>query len=101
MIGTPGAGTVLGRSISGGTGAFTGALVGGGPGALVGAVAPELLSAYMRQRMLSPKGQANIVPKYDKYKNLAEGLSDESVRNALIAIQAGEVIRENKNALAR
>jgi hypothetical protein len=100
-IGTPGAGTVLGRSLSGGAGAFTGALVGGGPGALVGAVAPELLSAYMRQSMLSPKGQANILPKYDKYKNLAKGLSDEGVRNALIAIQAGELARENKNALAR
>jgi len=99
-IGTPGAGTVLGRSLSG-AGAFTGAVVGGGPGAFIGAIAPELLSAYTRQRMLSPKGQANILPKYDKYKNLAEGLSDESVRNALIAIQAGEVIRENKNALAR
>lgn len=99
-IGTPGAGTVLGRSLSG-AGAFTGAVVGGGPGAFVGAIAPELLSAYTRQRMLSPKGQANILPKYDKYKNLAEGLSDESVRNALIAMQAGGVIRENKNALAR
>jgi len=99
-IGTPGAGTVLGRSLSG-AGAFTGAVVGGGPGAFIGAIAPELLSAYTRQRMLSPKGQANILPKYDKYKNLAEGLSDESVRNALIAMQAGGVIRENKNALAR
>jgi hypothetical protein len=100
-IGTPGAGTVLGRSLSGGAGAFTGALVGGGPGALVGAVAPELLSAYMRQSMLSPKGQANILPKYDKYKNLAKGLSDEGVRNALLSIQAAELARENKNALAR
>ena len=99
-IGTPGAGTVLGRSLSG-AGAFTGAVVGGGPGAFIGAIAPELLSAYTRQRMLSPKGQANILPKYDKYKNLAEGLSDESVRNALIGMQAGGVIRENKNALAR
>jgi hypothetical protein len=99
-IGTPGAGTVLGRSLSG-AGAFTGAVVGGGPGAFIGAIAPELLSAYTRQRMLSSKGQANILPKYDKYKNLAEGLSDESVRNALIGMQAGGVIRENKNALAR
>lgn len=100
-IGTPGAGTVLGRSLSGGAGAVAGALAGGGPGAFIGAVAPELVSAGMREYMLSQMGQRKILPKYDKYKNLAQGLSDEGVRNALIAIQAGELARENKNALAR
>jgi hypothetical protein len=100
-IGTPGAATVVGRSLSGGAGAVAGALAGGGPGAFVGAIAPELISAGMRQYMLSKMGQQNILPKYDKYKNLSKGLSDEGVRNALIAIQAGELARENKNALAR
>ena len=100
-IGTPGAATVVGRSLSGGAGAVAGALAGGGPGAFIGAVAPELVSAGMRQYMLSKMGQQNILPKYDKYKNLSKGLSDEGVRNALIAIQAGELARENKNALAR
>lgn len=100
-IGTPGAATVVGRSLSGGAGAVAGALAGGGPGAFVGAIAPELVSAGMRQYMLSKMGQRKILPKYDKYKNLAQGLSDEGVRNALIAIQAGELARENKNALAR
>ena len=100
-IGTPGAATVVGRSLSGGAGAVAGALAGGGPGAFMGAVAPELISAGMRQYMLSKMGQQNILPKYDKYKNLSKGLSDEGVRNALIAIQAGELARENKNALAR
>jgi hypothetical protein len=100
-IGTPGAATVVGRSLSGGAGAVAGALAGGGPGAFIGAVAPELISAGMREYMLSQMGQRKILPKYDKYKNLAQGLSDEGVRNALIAIQAGELARENKNALAR
>ena len=100
-IGTPGAATVVGRSLSGGAGAVAGALAGGGPGAFIGAVAPELVSAGMRQYMLSKMGQQNILPKYDKYKNLSKGLSDEGVRNALIAIQAGELARENQNALAR
>jgi hypothetical protein len=100
-IGTPGAATVVGRSLSGGAGAVAGALAGGGPGAFVGAIAPELISAGMREYMLSQMGQRKILPKYDKYKNLAQGLSDEGVRNALIAIQAGELARENKNALAR
>jgi hypothetical protein len=100
-IGTPGAATVVGRSLSGGAGAVAGALAGGGPGAFMGAVVPELVSAGMRQYMLSKMGQQNILPKYDKYKNLSKGLSDEGVRNALIAIQAGELARENKNALAR
>ena len=100
-IGTPGAATVVGRSLSGGAGAVAGALAGGGPGAFIGAVAPELVSAGMREYMLSQMGQRKILPKYDKYKNLSKGLSDEGVRNALIAIQAGELARENKNALAR
>jgi len=100
-IGTPGAATVVGRSLSGGAGAVAGALAGGGPGAFIGAVAPELVSAGMRQYMLSKMGQQNILPKYDKYKNLSKGLSDKGVRNALIAIQAGKLARENKNALAR
>jgi hypothetical protein len=100
-IGTPGAATVVGRSLSGGAGAVAGALAGGGPGAFIGAVAPELVSAGMREYMLSQMGQRKILPKYDKYKNLSKGLSNEGVRNALIAIQAGELARENKNALAR
>jgi len=102
-IGTPGAGTVLGRSFSGAIGAGTGLLTSGGNpyAAMLGAAAPELVSAGMREYMLSQMGQRKILPKYDKYKNLAQGLSDEGVRNALIAIQAGEFARENKNALAR
>ena len=104
-IGTPGAGTVLGRSFSGAIGAGTGLLASGGNpyAAMLGAAAPELVSAGMREYMLSKMGQRNILPKYDKYKNLAQGLSNEGARNALIAIQAGETAakQQNQNALAR
>ena len=104
-IGTPGAGTVLGRSFSGAIGAGTGLLASGGNpyAAMLGAAAPELVSAGMREYMLSKMGQRNILPKYDKYKNLAQGLSNEGARNALIAIQAGETAakQQNQNALAK
>ena len=100
-IGTPGAGTMLGRSFSGALGAGTGFLVGGGPGAVAGAAAPELISAGMREYMLSKAGQRRIAPKYDRYKGLAEGLSDEGMRNALMTMQAGDITRENKNKLKR
>jgi hypothetical protein len=103
MIGTPGAGAVLNRSLSSAAGGGLGYLASSGDPlvSMAAMAAPELISAGMRQYMMSKMGQKNILPKYDKYKNLAEGLSDESVRNALIGMQAGGVIRENKNALAR
>lgn len=102
-IGTPGAGTILGRSLSGAAGATAGFAAGGGIGAAIGAAAPELISAGMREYMLSKTGQRRIAPNYDRFKGLAEGLSDEGIRNALLAAQAGEVTRDvkNKNKLAR
>jgi hypothetical protein len=101
MIGTPGAGTILGRSLSGAAGAGAGFAAGGGIGAVLGAAAPELISAGMREYMLSKVGQRRIAPKYDRFKGLADGLSDEGMRNALLTMQAGEVNREKKNKLAR
>jgi hypothetical protein len=101
MIGTPGAGTILGRSLSGAAGAGAGFAAGGGLGAVVGAAAPELISAGMREYMLSRVGQKGAVPKYNKYQDLAAGLTDEGLRNALLATQAGDISRENKNKLAR
>ena len=101
MIGTPGAGTILGRSLSGAAGAGAGFAAGGGLGAVVGAAAPELISAGMREYMLSRMGQKGAVPKYNKYQDLAAGLTDEGLRNALLATQAGGISRENKNKLAR
>jgi len=101
MIGTPGAGTILGRSLSGAAGAGAGFAAGGGIGAVIGAAAPELISAGMREYMLSKAGQRRITPKYDRFKGLAEGLSDEGMRNALMTMQAGDITRENKNKLAK
>jgi len=101
MIGTPGAGTILGRSLSGAAGAGAGFAAGGGIGAVIGAAAPELISAGMREYMLSKAGQRRIAPKYDRFKGLAEGLSDEGMRNALMTMQAGDITRENKNKLVR
>ena len=101
MIGTPGAGTILGRSLSGAAGAGAGFAAGGGIGAVIGAAAPELISAGMREYMLSRMGQKGAVPKYNKYQDLAAGLTDESLRNALLATQAAGISRENKNKLAR
>ena len=101
MIGTPGAGTILGRSLSGAAGAGAGFAAGGGIGAVIGAAAPELISAGMREYMLSKAGQRRITPNYDRYKGLAEGLTDEGMRNALLTMQAGDINRENKNKLAR
>jgi hypothetical protein len=101
MIGTPGAGTILGRSLSGAAGAGAGFAAGGGIGAVIGAAAPELISAGMREYMLSRVGQKGVAPKYNKYQDLAAGLTDEGLRNALLATQAGGISRENKNKLAR
>jgi hypothetical protein len=102
-IGTPGANAVLNRSLSSAAGGGLGYLASGGNPlvSMAAMAAPELVSAGMRQYMLSKMGQQNILPKYDKYKNLSKGLSDEGVRNALLSIQAAELARENKNALAR
>jgi hypothetical protein len=101
MIGTPGAGTILGRSLSGAAGAGAGFAAGGGIGAVIGAAAPELISAGMREYMLSRVGQKGVAPKYNKYQDLAAGLTDEGLRNALLATQAGSISRENKNKLVR
>lgn len=97
-IGTPGAGTILGRSFSGVIGAGIGGMAGGGPGAMIGSVTPELVSAGMRNYMLSPMGQRRIAPRYDRYSALAEGLSDEAIRNMLLTQQAGELNKTNKLA---
>jgi hypothetical protein len=100
-IGTPGAGTMLGRSFSGMMGAGIGGMAGGGPGAMVGSVAPEITSAAMRNYMLSQAGQRRIAPRYDRFSGLAQGLSDDAIRNMLLTEQAGELSRTNKNKLAR
>jgi len=99
QIGAPGAGTVLGRSLSGGAGAAAGFAMGGptgaGLGGAIGAIAPEMVSAGMRNYLLSGTAQRNMLPNYSP---LASRLtSDEAARNALLMQQANQ----QRNALAR
>jgi hypothetical protein len=98
QIGAPGAGTVLGRSLSGGAGAAAGFAMGGptgaGFGGALGAIAPEMVSAGMRNYLLSGTAQRNMLPNYSP---LAFRLtSDEAARNALLIQQANQ----QRNALA-
>jgi hypothetical protein len=100
QIGAPGAGTVLGRSLGGAGGAAAGFSMGGttgmGIGGAIGALAPEMVSAGMRNYLLSGRGQANMLPNYSP---LASRLtSDEAARNALLMQQANQ---QNRNALAQ
>ena len=101
QIGTPGAGTMMGRSLGGGAGAITGFFASGGTptgagfGAAIGAAAPEMVSAGMRNYLLSPSGQRNLTPNYSP---LASRLtSDQAARNALLMQQANE----QRNAFVR
>jgi hypothetical protein len=86
QIGTPSAGSVLGRSLSGGAGAAAGFAVGGYPGmgfgGAAGAIAPEMMSAGMRNYLLSPMGQRGLIPNYSPMASRLT--SDEAARNALM-----------------
>ena len=97
QIGAPGAGTVLGRSLSGGAGAATGYAMGGptgmGIGGAIGAMAPEMVSAGMRNYLLSSTGQRNVLPNYSPFASRLT--SDEAARNALLMQQANQ----QRNAL--
>lgn len=97
QIGAPGAGTVLGRSLSGGAGAAAGFAMGGptgaGVGGALGAIAPEMVSAGMRNYLLSPMGQRNMLPNYSPFASRLT--SDEAARNALLMQQANQ----QRNAL--
>jgi len=92
-IGTPGAGTMLQNSLSGMITSAGGAALGsqyGGTAAAAGAllpVIPSAASALMRQRLLSAGGQANVIPNYAKYDNLAQGIMNPQLRNYLLGAQ--------------
>lgn len=98
QIGTPGAGTMMGRGLGGAAGMGAGFLIGGVPGAsvggAVGAFAPEMVSAGMRSYMLSGAGQRNMLPNYSPFASRLT--SDEAARNALLMQQANQ----QRNALA-
>jgi hypothetical protein len=98
QIGTPGAGTMMGRGLGGAAGMGAGFLVGGVPGAsvggAVGAFAPEMVSAGMRNYMLSGTGQRNMLPNYSPF--VSRLTSDQAARNALLMQQANQ---QDQNAL--
>jgi hypothetical protein len=101
QIGAPGAGTVMGRSLSGLSAAAAGYLASGGSpvatgiSATMGAFAPEMVSAGMRNYLLSGAGQRNVLPSYSPFASRIT--SDEAARNALLMQQANE----QRNALRR
>lgn len=102
QIGTPAAGTILGRGLGGAVGGGVGYLMGGGGGAGVGAgagaLAPEMVSAGMRNYLLSSMAQQRMLP---QYKSLSERLaSPQAARNALALQEAREFDLARQNALA-
>ena len=105
QIGTPSAGSMLGRSLSGGVGAAVGFGMGGptgaGIGGAAGAIAPEMVSAGMRNYLLSGTGQRNLIPNYSPFASRLT--SDEAARNALLMQQANQLNqppRINLNGMA-
>jgi hypothetical protein len=86
QIGTPASGTILGRGLTGAAGAGVGYAIGGeaggGIGAAMGLAAPEMVSAGMRNYLLSERGQRNLIPNYSPFASRLT--SDEAARNALI-----------------
>lgn len=96
-IGAPGASTLLGAT-GGGLGAVTGALISGNPmgagfGAAIGAASPQLMSAAMRQYLLSPVGQNRMMPSYNTQIPI---LNEQAMRNALLMSQSGQLNERNK-----
>ena len=96
-MGTPGAGTILGRT---GTGAVAGGigLATGGPlTGLLAAAAPEATSALARQYLLSKFGQSRSLPNYNAGNFLAQDVVTPGLRNALL----GTTFVNNQNAMTQ
>ena len=99
-IGTPGAGTMLGAPVSGlggviggGLGYMAGDYGGAGFGVTAGLYAPQLVSAAMRNYLMSPSVQRNLAPNYTPLTGRI--FSDVAARNALLATQAGNITNQN------
>ena len=98
QIGTPASGSILGRGLTGAAGAGVGYAIGGetggGIGAAMGAMAPEMISAGMRNYLLSPTGQRNLIPNYSPFASRLT--SDEAARNALMMQRVQEATNPNR-----
>lgn len=105
-MGTPAAGTMMGTPVSG-----FGGLVGGGLGYLAGDATgmsvgtaaglygPQMVSAGMRNYLMSQGVQNRLVPTYES--TLGRLSSDITARNALLATQAGNIAVPNQNNLRK
>jgi hypothetical protein len=98
-IGTPGAGTMMGApsGFGGVMGGILGGIAGEGQGAVTGGVlgayAPQMVSAGMRNYLMSQGVQNRLIPNYES--TLGRLASDVTARNALLATQAGNVANQN------
>jgi hypothetical protein len=102
QIGAPAAGTLLGRglggTVGGGVGYLMGDVAGAGIGAGIGGLAPEMVSAGMRNYLLSQTAQRRITP---DYRSFADRLtSPQAARNALALQEAREIDLARRNTLA-
>lgn len=100
-MGTPSAGTMLGGPSGFGSVIGTGlgyiAGEGSGAGAVMGSAAgaygPQMVSAAMRNYLMSQGVQNKLIPNYQS--TLGRLSSDITARNALLATQAGNVTNQN------
>ena len=99
-IGTPAAGTMMGAPVSGlggliggGLGYLAGDYGGASFGATAGLYGPQLVSAGMRNYLMSPSVQNRLIPSYTS--TLGRLASDVTARNALLATQAGNITNQN------
>ena len=83
-MGTPGAGSVLGRTGTGVAAGGLGLLTGGPLMGLVGAAAPEATSALARQYLLSKFGQSRALPNYAASDFMAQDVVNPKLRQALM-----------------
>lgn len=102
QIGAPATSTLLGRGMTGLAGGGLAFLANADPytaaaALAAGTVAPEVLSASLRNYLLSGRAQSRLIPSYESLPSRLT--SPEAARNALIMQQLGQE-RQRQNALA-
>jgi hypothetical protein len=95
-MGTPGAGSVLGRTGTGVAAGGLGLLTGGPLMGLAAAAAPEATSALARQYLLSKFGQSRALPNYAASDFMAQDVVNPKLRQALM----GTTFVNNQNILS-
>lgn len=95
-MGTPGAGSVLGRTGTGVAAGGLGLLTGGPLMGLVAVAAPEAISASARQYLLSKFAQSRALPNYAASDFMAQDVVNPKLRQALM----GTTFVNNQNILS-